>query len=797
MNLNRWRIRRDAFFGTVKESHSNHRILAGTEATEHLYGPVDVYEFLDDSFPEFDVSVRSTVFKEFKKRLREVKPSVKPSGGPSEKAMYASIVDALNYICENAVKNEPLPLQFHVSANERKQESKGGYRIAPDIAVLPSSSTDTYWARSLGFIEVKATENEDPFRRYRPDLKNTPTMNQAEVDSWNQLQEYAVVSFRAAPRCFLFAVGVFGNVARLFRWDRSSMLVSGPIRYKTDPTPLIEFLVGFASHARSGIDESVRMPITGPAERKLVKEKYQEAFTSRLLPKYEPLHKGYNDLVVDSTFIDIPHAEPADGVADRFVTIGPPLFCANSIFGRGTRVWLAQKLCEDREEAGFVVVKDYWRDRERWTEGNIYRAIYGASGRAFGVARLYHDYDVTADPRDRVHVASGWMVNEKLGEVVFKDLVHHRCILLSVGIPLWRFKSTRQLLHAIRDALKGHQNMCKNGVLHRDISVNNILISADPGAENEAVGFLIDPELAFADGMKDKDGELRNLTGTYQFTAVKRFQELNCEHLTWHDIESFFWVLVYVILRHTICEILHDGLKIKGYQCVPAVFTDVPGDRQLFVTDKVQSLEVENNTPLSQCIQEFALLVASHYLSPHVRERYAADELNLLTHQRVLAIFDKALNADGWPAEEDDGPVPFTILETHTVRSKRSIAENIHNAVAENSKQRKQNSTASKRTLANAFGLRERHPPRRSKRIHIEDAKEPEPAPAPESADKDDIKPSKRPGRGGLSKVKSEPKAKNIGKASSTRITRSRASCKGSKAAASPGDHRTRSGKRY
>ncbi|EPQ53859.1 hypothetical protein GLOTRDRAFT_14925, partial [Gloeophyllum trabeum ATCC 11539] len=61
--------------------------------------------------------------------------------------------------------------------------------------------------------------------------------------------------------------------------------------------------------------------------------------------------------------------------------------------------------------------------------------------------------------------------------------VHHRCILRSVGIPLTRFKSTRQLLEAIRDAVEGHKAMNENGVMHRDISVNNILISADPDKE--------------------------------------------------------------------------------------------------------------------------------------------------------------------------------------------------------------------------------------------------------------------------------------------------------------------------
>ncbi|KZT18562.1 hypothetical protein NEOLEDRAFT_1079823 [Neolentinus lepideus HHB14362 ss-1] len=183
------------------------------------------------------------------------------------------------------------------------------------------------------------------------------------------------------------------------------------------------------------------------------------------------------------------------------------------------RVWIATRATDVTPikfdiPGSSVVIKDR-RTSDRPTEESIYHKIYGDRTEVFEVARstFLCDYGVVDDLKDRVHRTLGGLINRDRAqkERACAEPVHHRCTLPSVGIPLSRFTSTRQLVKAIRDAIKGHRNMNVKDVLHRDISVNNIMISADVKAEHGAHGFLIDPELAAIMDIKTIRSELKAL----------------------------------------------------------------------------------------------------------------------------------------------------------------------------------------------------------------------------------------------------------------------------------------------
>ena len=104
----------------------------------------------------------------------------------------------------------------------------------------------------------------------------------------------------------------------------------------------------------------------------------------------------------------------------------------------------------------------------------------------------------------------------------------------------------RTFLEALRDAIKAHESLLMDGkVLHRDISENNIIVT-DPKKADGFVGRLIDLDLA-----KELDREpsgARHRTGTMEFMAIEVL--LGYSHTYRHDLESFFYVLLWVCARH-------------------------------------------------------------------------------------------------------------------------------------------------------------------------------------------------------------------------------------------------------
>ncbi|KAL8314260.1 hypothetical protein RB593_008070 [Gaeumannomyces tritici] len=110
------------------------------------------------------------------------------------------------------------------------------------------------------------------------------------------------------------------------------------------------------------------------------------------------------------------------------------------------------------------------------------------------------------------------------------------------GRPIYKAGSPKVLLAALADCIEEHESLwLKAELLHRNISVGNLMISKDNG------GFLIDSDLAInkerlaASGAKGK-------TGTRVFMASGAL--LGEQHSFMHDLESFFWVLFWICIHY-------------------------------------------------------------------------------------------------------------------------------------------------------------------------------------------------------------------------------------------------------
>lgn len=75
------------------------------------------------------------------------------------------------------------------------------------------------------------------------------------------------------------------------------------------------------------------------------------------------------------------------------------------------------------------------------------------------------------------------------------DRVHTR-ILMRQGRELTTFSGTSELLWGFHDAIQGHRSLVESDILHRDISIDNIMLSDPADRSDGKRGFIIDLDLA-------------------------------------------------------------------------------------------------------------------------------------------------------------------------------------------------------------------------------------------------------------------------------------------------------------
>ena len=96
-------------------------------------------------------------------------------------------------------------------------------------------------------------------------------------------------------------------------------------------------------------------------------------------------------------------------------------------------------------------------------------------------------------------------------------------------------------MKGIADLILGHESLLNNGILHRDTSIGNIMLT-----ENKDDGFLIDADLGIRTGSERASGAPAK-TGTKVFMAIGAL--LGEAHSFMHDLESFFWVLFWICIH--------------------------------------------------------------------------------------------------------------------------------------------------------------------------------------------------------------------------------------------------------
>ena len=248
---------------------------------------------------------------------------------------------------------------------------------------------------------------------------------------------------------------------------------------------------------------------------------------------------------------------------------------------RASTIWRAS-LQHDSPSWEYVI-KDQWRDAKRGPEGVFLASARGCSG---VVQHIWHG--------DTEHVVSGLRVSLSGGTPVPIDdpsesastsssrkrksttqsggkaklqkstgslatptdleavpwggtnRIHARLMMTPVGREIQNFKSYTELLEAFRDSIRSHRCLYQQrNILHRDISLYNILLSTDP--TSPVRGFIVDLDLAISVNRITASGATHR-TGTYHFMAIGILLKDKVLHSFRHDLESFFYVLVYLCI---------------------------------------------------------------------------------------------------------------------------------------------------------------------------------------------------------------------------------------------------------
>ncbi|KIM73761.1 hypothetical protein PILCRDRAFT_14983, partial [Piloderma croceum F 1598] len=218
-------------------------------------------------------------------------------------------------------------------------------------------------------------------------------------------------------------------------------------------------------------------------------------------------------------------------------TVIEPIFSSETVRGRATRCWRV------RRDGKQYVLKDSWCHRNWKSEAIILEKLVDMEG----VPHLINSDDVMA------HGQIDSTAVHRVGLSYKEERVHRRLVVKPVATPLYTFESKKELIQAFVDIVKTHKALCEQRhILHRDISLNNLMLYEHSPEDSTRRGLLIDfdysTEIGGPNGPSDN-----HRTGTGPFMAIEVLRHADSQAIIQkpnHDLESIFYVLLCFCLRY-------------------------------------------------------------------------------------------------------------------------------------------------------------------------------------------------------------------------------------------------------
>lgn len=290
---------------------------------------------------------------------------------------------------------------------------------------------ETYFSNAEMHIEFKAANSQDPFNdpkegKRRKTLKfERDSCREARLTR-GQMTSYAVAQLGSQFRVFAFSVMIFGNFARLIRWDRAGAIVTEKFSYTENPGLLANFFWRYdhLSPEMRGVDPTVRIPDTAVATTARVQLGLNEGTQ---LVEY---------IVVD------------EETKEERTYIGVPRFASHSLASRATRG--SPVYCVETGKVAYL--KDTWRISlpDFLKEGETYKKLH-AHHVPYIATVLQHGDVLNHSTETQNFRGKAWACKT----VLIEPHSHYRLVLKEIGRDLTAFRSTKEYLTAITDAVEG------------------------------------------------------------------------------------------------------------------------------------------------------------------------------------------------------------------------------------------------------------------------------------------------------------------------------------------------------
>lgn len=424
----------------------------------------------------------------------------------------------------------------------------------------------------IGFVDSpSASTGESPRFSWAQilvpgELKSNPSAD-TPSDARLDLARYAREVLGAQDsRRFVLGFTLCGSLMRVWVFDRLGGIASEQFDINKDGLQFVSTILGFLwmSEEELGFDPTIMMANDqrfieikrhGATER-LVLDKVMKR-TRCIAGRATTCWRAHREGDQDAVFVvkdSWQHPERDDeGGLLRDATIKGVVHLARYYYHETVQVRGKDDDVQGNVRKGLDVTKttNYPQHRSPLATRRTLGPSSASRSRKVAGSKRSSDQTSTPMPSSKRHCSPSPTV---AGSDVLPNRVHRRVILSDHGIPIYEAASRGLLLGALADCIQGHESLRqKAGLLHRDISIGNLMVGKD------SRGFLIDLDLAIKEERVAASGA-KGKTGTRAFMAIGAL--LGEQHSFMHDLESFFWVLFWICIH---CDGPGEGKVVAEY----------------------------------------------------------------------------------------------------------------------------------------------------------------------------------------------------------------------------------------